>query len=236
MAKGNLTSFFQSFRKVAVPFLIFEVAAGAGFFIYSHIYKRNSQKEFFNQAAEVDYPERTINRCDRKSNSRSVGRALTTGEVILIQSIFGATVNPAPVRKYLLGNGYRYEPDATNCGGENIEFYGMTTRADDYSRAGVYPYKVFLHEMTHSWQKQNGISNKCRIYAYELDKKSNFSDYCDEQQARMIEDYAAHFLHLEPFSRLGVDFSLLAKTVETQFPEARKTRLALEQKNPRPGS
>lgn len=55
---------------------------------------------------------------------------------------------------------------------------------------------MFIHELTHVWQHQNGMWVRTRglfsnlvDYNYSLDRKKKLSDYGMEQQASIVADY-----------------------------------------------
>jgi hypothetical protein len=171
---------------------------------------------------------------------------LSPGEIALVQSIFGNEVNTSIVIKNFSPHHLEYfsEPDhilmetrASVNDKKNIIFYGPEYSSDDYSQEDLMLYGTFLHEMTHIWQRQkvSGVTlllMSCHDYNYALNDQSRFSDFCIEQQGAIMENYVQRFLHHSHLS-LGIkntpeNDALLKKVVEDQFPEARKTRLALE--------
>jgi len=187
-------------------------------------------------------------------------KPLTAGEAALVKSIFGDSINTDKVRKYITlqtkpGNRFGVLIAAQVFNGDSIKFYGPKYASADYSKdKDFFLFGLLIHEMTHIWQQQNKVRNArpaYRAYEYTLTKRSQFKKFGQEQQASIIEDYARQFLFFKrspggaqdnylPNSAPGLDakslssLTLLAKVVEEQFPEARKTRLALEaqRKNP----
>lgn len=172
----------------------------------------------------------------------------TPGEVALVRSFFGDKVVTTELRKYFLGSGYRYTQKngtinlyAVTCADrKSIEFFGQVMKSDDFSKtASVDQFGVFLHEITHIYQAQNGLptDKKDDGYKYTLDATRRFTDYGTEQQGALVEDYARHFLHFvhtvySPYvgKQSAEDLAHLARIVEEQFPGARDMRLALEAK------
>jgi hypothetical protein len=165
---------------------------------------------------------------------------LTEGEIALVHSIFGSSVNTSIVKKY-------FDPDycataqAAAYGGKDICFFGFLYQSPDYSISEWYnaeKFGIFVHEMTHIWQAQTAARFSTQKingskYKYALDTKHCFSDYGMEQQAAIMEDYALCFLNPSGVSRriknAPENDLLLQKVVEDQFPGARKTRLAYEE-------
>lgn len=177
--------------------------------------------------------------CSDDNHTQEKGFALTTGELHFAQSIFEEKFDTTGVRMYLVGSKPSYPKyDASVCLDlESVEFYGTKMRSQDYSLENdLDKYGAFIHEMTHIWQFQGKFPTECTVYKYDLKADSRFSDYCKEQQAAIVEDYARHFLHprhgrTRPDRGLhnnAKNYRLLAKVVEDQFPQAQKTRLALE--------
>ncbi len=126
-------------------------------------------------------------------------RRLTANETALAQTIFGNQVNyqavhlykqsPRGTRSRVSGNGVymsqsRYSND-----------YGLISNLRDQS--------VFIHELTHIWQKQSGQDLVGRIigaffkhggdyeksYAYQCSDIARFPSLSLEQQASVVQDY-----------------------------------------------
>ncbi len=188
------------------------------------------------------------------------GVPLTAGEAALLKSIFGDGIETEDIRKHFSekekpGGIVGYVIPAQTFGVDCIKFYGAQYAADDYSQTGdIFKYATFIHEMTHIWQNQqrslgntvhdNQINNN-QIYAYQLTPDTDFNQLGDEQQAKIIEDYARQFLYLKRLPAQQGDtylpsytqdanntaqhsLALLQKVVEDAFPQARITRMALE--------
>jgi type VI secretion system secreted protein VgrG len=131
---------------------------------------------------------------DGTNDSGLNGRVLTTGEIALARSIFGDSIDYTEVRIF---EGLTSDGAAASAIGSNI-FFPTETFLNDYSdlsdalrgEAGV-----FLHEMTHVWQDQNGVDitasqieaveqvggDYTAIYDYRLEQGKEFSDYNIEQ-------------------------------------------------------
>ncbi|MCE9508007.1 MAG: hypothetical protein K8R48_06820 [Alphaproteobacteria bacterium] len=159
---------------------------------------------------------------------------LTESEINLVHGLFGDAVNTGIVKKYF------YPPSLLMVSRvpdrRSIQFYGNTCASPDYSLdQDIFKFGTFVHEMTHVWQRQTAKTDAlemCHDYYYTLNSKSHFADFCVEQQAAIMEDYARRFLHSGHQSFYAKDTPghdlLLQKVVETQFPAARETRLAYE--------
>jgi hypothetical protein len=124
-----------------------------------------------------------------------------------------------------------------------MAFYESEYHAHDYSQTTPLRISYLIHEATHIWQHQNRDpdfheSKKCKTYEYALSEGSKFEDYCNEQQASIIEDYALRFHcpEQEPSYRYSATYgrdtpesdALLQKLVEDRFPIAKQKRLAVE--------
>jgi hypothetical protein len=172
------------------------------------------------------------------------GQELTKNEIALAQGIFGKDFDASAARKNLepVFNGHG---NAVYTNGRHVYFRGKPHLADDYALADPTPYSEFVHEMTHVWKNQTGnvlknafdyISCDRGIYDYELSESSRFDDFCMEQQAAIVADYATQFLNENhyPFwthyvgASIAKGTPLLKKVVEDRFPEAQKTRLEIE--------
>lgn len=192
---------------------------------------------------------------DEKEYPTPPGVLLTDGEAKLLKSIFGDEIQTGDVRKYFADKRHPYAIAAT-MSAKKIKFYGKDTHADDYSQTKYASrYWTFIHEMTHVWQYQHplrdfnrAINNPTRQYDYKLADDVPFKNFGVEQQASIIADYAEQFLYQGPkpsndntYSPLNENpYQLpqrlddLKKVVEDRFPEARKTRLALEEQRKKP--
>jgi hypothetical protein len=129
-------------------------------------------------------------------------RALTDGELALVRPLFGDSVDYASVRvhpdrytivqvdgTYMTPNGSIYAP-------------GELFRAD-FAATEPSLQAVFVHEMTHVWQHQNGVDlfqawldeverhegDYWAAYPYRLTAGRDLLDYGVEQQASIVEDY-----------------------------------------------
>lgn len=146
-----------------------------------------------------------------------VGRPMTAGEIKLAHDVFGNSIKYHKVRivkkPYTIGDtkafamrNYIFIPSHWDKNGDlSINFVKQTEKGLTYSALsmGTYRKSVFLHEMTHVWQrpspfKTKDIKDKLQaligrdVYAYNLNKVTDaavFSSLGHEQQAQFIEDY-----------------------------------------------
>ena len=121
-------------------------------------------------------------------------RPLTTGEVALAASVFGAALDPKPVavrrQKFWLFHPWwvTMAPDGHIWCHPN----GFDWRAD-YAAEPLGLQAHFIHEMTHVWQVQHGGSLVTRRlpfarYGYRLVPGKAFAAYGIEQQASIVAD------------------------------------------------
>ena len=193
-----------------------------------------SLRKYIEWKDDVDYPAPS-------------GVPLTKDETAFVGSIFGKEINTARIRKYFAAE-YHPLADAAALSAEKIKFYGEKNHAADYSLSeDPFKYETFIHEITHIWQHQHRQQDIARFlrhhtkrYDYALSQKSLFKDFGVEQQACIVADYALQFLYpkrqklndtyYQPADKGNPpqNLALLQKVVEDKFPQARKTRLALE--------
>lgn len=125
------------------------------------------------------------------------GRALTRAEVSLCRSVFGHAIDYDQVsifnRKWWLFQHKRVTmaPDG------NVWFHPASDLfCDDFCGAARNIQALFIHEMVHVWQHQQGVFLPlvrhpfCR-YDYELQSGKAFAAYGIEQQAEIVSH---HFL------------------------------------------
>lgn len=123
---------------------------------------------------------------------------------------------------------------------KNIHFYDSTFFSSDYGGqdTDAQSRSLYVHELTHIMQFQAGMENvlcksgEKKTYRYTLKPEANFADYCVEQQASMVQDYADRFLfreQLAPYYMTGGTSPekelILREVIEAAFPAARATRL-----------
>ena len=137
----------------------------------------------------------------RIKNQDQNGRELTDGEEKLLRENFGGKLDPDKIRVY----NFAFLPGArTMTPNGNIYAPGNAYSAD-YSlepveaTGGAASQALFIHESTHAWQYQSGVSLKAlrltqpgkhASYNYHpFDPAKKFSDYGIEQQAMLVEDF-----------------------------------------------
>ncbi|QIU89838.1 type IV secretion protein Rhs [Yokenella regensburgei] len=121
-------------------------------------------------------------------------RPLTTGEIRLAQSVFASTIDYATVwihnGSYLPFNLQNEDTAMT----PNGELYFRNAYHDDFSQTTDDYKHLFIHEMSHVWQRARGMNVIGRglvswmvSYHYSLDGRL-LSEYPMEQQAQIIAD------------------------------------------------
>lgn len=171
---------------------------------------------------------------------REGGRKITKSEKALLKGIFGNNLDTSGIRIHPHDKESEDAIASVEGGSrQHIDVWGSDYHSSDYSREISGLFGLFAHEATHLWQGQQWniylrLYKSCDQYGYELKPHSRFSDFCVEQQASIVQDYAQVFLHpTNDFFRhqpLFDPYILLQNVVEKQFPDARKTRLALTAK------
>jgi len=121
-------------------------------------------------------------------------RLLTLGEMLLARSVFASTIEYPTVwihrDSYLPFN---LQNENTSMA-PNGEIYFRNQYKDDFSQS-TYDYQhLFIHEMSHVWQRMKGMNVISRglvswmvSYRYTLDGRL-LSEYPMEQQAQIIAD------------------------------------------------
>ena len=121
-------------------------------------------------------------------------RLLTTGEIALAASVFKATIQYHTVwihhKSYLPFNLQNKHTAMT----PNGELYFRDEYRDDFSQSTDELQHMFIHEMSHVWQRARGMNVTARglvsglvSYRYQLDGRL-LSEYPMEQQAQIIAD------------------------------------------------
>ncbi|WP_394260962.1 type IV secretion protein Rhs [Moraxella boevrei] len=117
-------------------------------------------------------------------------RSLTIGEQNLAKSVFGDTLQLENIQlktAWWVLKGYAVSPNG------NI-YYHPADWQTDFSTQSLSYRAWLVHELTHVWQVQQGISVFFkalfnRKYDYILEFGKPFLAYGVEQQARMVEDF-----------------------------------------------
>lgn len=120
------------------------------------------------------------------------GRALTTDEVALAQSIFGTAINYDDVRIIREKWAFFQPRETVMAPRGNIHFHPLGCRyCDDFGCGSREAQGLFIHEMTHVWQHQQGIFLPLRRlpfarYTYEISVGKPLHRYGIEQQAEIV--------------------------------------------------
>ncbi|MCR5873874.1 hypothetical protein LRS10_06600 [Phenylobacterium sp. J426] len=120
-------------------------------------------------------------------------RRLTAGERALAAEWFGAGLDAARVRLFALPVWNR-----AFVAGPGLIVWPATSARLDFSAAEtpLRTQAVFVHELTHAWQAQNGVSlliaklragDRPESYSYDLAAGPAFPDLNIEQQAMVVE-------------------------------------------------
>ena len=121
---------------------------------------------------------------------KPLSRYLSAGEVALARSVFGDDLHLDSVQLktawWVLKN-YAVSPNG------NI-YFNRADWIEDFSQASISKQSWLIHELTHVWQRQQGLKVVRRAlinrrYDYDLIIGKSFFKYGIEQQARMVEDY-----------------------------------------------
>lgn len=121
-----------------------------------------------------------------------IDRPLTAEEINLARSVFGNTIAYEKVR-IRLKKWIFFQPRKTIMAPVgNIHFHpGGSAYCDDFSCASLSLQGLFIHEMVHVWQHQQGIFLPlkrhpfCR-YDYAIKPGQKFGKYGLEQQAELV--------------------------------------------------
>jgi hypothetical protein len=130
-----------------------------------------------------------------KNNKEGSLRRLTSGEIWLAREIFKDTISYYKVwihHDSYLPFGLQNKNTAM---APNGELYFRNWYSPDFSNEDFTYQYVFIHEMSHVWQREHGMNIIVRgliswavSYRYTLDGRS-LGSYPMEQQAQIIADY-----------------------------------------------
>jgi len=118
-------------------------------------------------------------------------RRLTRGETALADEMFGPGLDAARVRILALPVWSR-----AFVGGPALIVWPARQAQLDFSEAPIWVQATFVHELTHVWQAQRGISlllakikagDSHASYAYDLTSGPDFPGLNIEQQAMVVE-------------------------------------------------
>ncbi len=182
----------------------------------------------------------------REQNWGATARELTDAELHFAGSIFG--------HEFSFDNTWvnHQRRDCTDVVASvqmsnRIDFWGDDDNIADFVAAAAkqtdeaqYDIAVLAHELVHIWQLRtnykytNGNADRhSALYNYTLGANKDFTDYNDEQQGAIIQDYVGAFLtdRGKPYYQDESENTLnaLKRVVERQFPQAGLTRLYYEQ-------
>lgn len=120
-------------------------------------------------------------------------RPPTDGELALIASVFGDTLDPEGVT-FRQGKWWFLQPRAVVMAPDGHIWFHPKNPAwrDDFSDAPLPLRSLFIHELVHVWQRQHGINLLLRRYPFSryrylpLVPGKPFSAYGVEQQAEIV--------------------------------------------------
>lgn len=128
--------------------------------------------------------------------NKKAGRPLNEGEMGWARMIFNDSIDYSQVRVVTK------DLDTENAFAlrDNIFIPKAWESAGDISKARDFKHvAVFMHEMTHVWQYQNGMHNLGKhmgvtlqgidAYKYDIAEGDRFEDFGLEQQASIVEDF-----------------------------------------------
>jgi len=154
-----------------------------------------------DQDAMITRMEATISGADRVLDRDEVpprvNGELTEGEIALAREVFGDEIDYSQVRinhesYFPIGAQSDNRPIAPN---GNVYFDPAGHRyREDFSTSDDRSRALFIHELAHVWQHQQGVNVKGRgiverQYDYEITPGKPFDSYGLEQQADIIKDY-----------------------------------------------
>ncbi|RAK58232.1 hypothetical protein [Phenylobacterium deserti] len=118
-------------------------------------------------------------------------RRLTAGEGALAAEMFGPALDPLRVRLFALPVWNR-----AFVAGPRLMVWPARAAWRDFSQAPLGLQAVFVHELTHVWQAQNGVSlimakfragDSEAAYAYDAAGAADFARLNIEQQAMVVQ-------------------------------------------------
>lgn len=124
--------------------------------------------------------------------ARSSGRPPTPGEGGLITDVFGDAIDAAHVR-FHRAKWWLFQPRHIVMAPDGHIWFHPTNPSwrDDFSTAPLALRALIVHELTHVWQHQRGISLPLRRhpfcrYGYAIKPGRRFTAYGLEQQAEIV--------------------------------------------------
>jgi hypothetical protein len=124
-----------------------------------------------------------------------IDRALTENEIALARSVFGDAIDYAPVRIRARKWAFFQPKRVVMAPRGHIHFHPAGTGyCDDFCAAHLDAQGLFIHEMVHVWQHQQGVNlilkrhPFCR-YDYAIQPGKPFHRYGIEQQAEIVRHW-----------------------------------------------
>lgn len=124
-------------------------------------------------------------------------RPLTPGEVALVAEVFGAAVDPRPVR-IRRRRWFPFQPTTTVMAPMGHLHFAPSSPhyCDDFGRASLAAQGLFIHEMAHVWQTQQRgrwwlplMRHPFCRYRYTYREGRPFDRYGIEQQAEIVRHW-----------------------------------------------
>jgi hypothetical protein len=121
-------------------------------------------------------------------------RRLTAGETAIAQSVFGGAIDPhiVTIRR---AKWWMWQPAWITMAPDGHIWCHPNgpVWCEDFSQRPLWARALFVHEMTHVWQRQSGINLVLRRpplarYRYRIEPGKAFGAYGLEQQASIVED------------------------------------------------
>ena len=120
-------------------------------------------------------------------------RPLAAGERAIAATIFGAALDPEPVRLHR-AKWFRWQPARVTMAPDGDIWFHPDSGlwCDDFAAAPLPCRALFVHELTHVWQVQSGLNLLVRRlpfarYRYRLRAGKPLTAYGIEQQASIVE-------------------------------------------------
>ena len=162
-------------------------------------------------------------------------RLLTSGEIALAKTVFGSTIDYSIVwihkESYLPFDLQDKDTAMT----PNGELYFRDTYRDDFSQSTDDFQHLFIHEMSHVWQRTKGMNVIGRglvswlvSYRYTLDGRL-LSEYPMERQAQVIADNFVlqtfgyqvwNYLRIKQYPDVTLDGDISESVIRKQYKNA----------------
>ncbi len=119
-------------------------------------------------------------------------RTLSPGERALARAVFGDGLEVGRVRLFALPVW-----DRAFVAGSRLMVWPARAAWRDFADAPLEVQAVFVHELVHVWQAQNGVNlilaklragDRAQAYAYDLSDNRDFPMFNIEQQAMIVQD------------------------------------------------